>query len=60
MKPTSALVLGCAESVWDELAEASALHKFDTVIPCNGMIALYPGRITYACSVHREDDVVVG
>lgn len=51
---TAALVLGGAECVWTDAETAMAMVDPDAVIAVNDMIALWPGKIDYACTLHRE------
>jgi hypothetical protein len=50
----SALVLGGAASVWDDLAQARALGTFDAVFAVNDAAAAYPGEIEWMATLHPE------
>lgn len=51
---TVALILGGAECVWTDAEAAMAMVDPDAVIAVNDMIALWPGKITHACTLHGE------
>ncbi|PWJ81486.1 hypothetical protein C7441_11018 [Pseudaminobacter salicylatoxidans] len=49
-----ALVLGSAEGVWQEIAAAQAMHRFDAVIAVNDMVIFWTGPLDAAVSLHPE------
>lgn len=49
-----ALVLGGANTLWDDVAGALALGSFDVVVACNDASAAWPGRLDAAVSLHAE------
>lgn len=51
---TVALVLGGASCVWSDAETAMEKVTPDAVIAINDMIALWPGKIDYACTLHGE------
>jgi hypothetical protein len=49
-----ALILGGSANVFDEAATALRLFEPDAVFVTNDMIAKWPGRVDYICSLHPE------
>lgn len=49
-----ALVVGSADGVWEEIAAAQAMTRFDAVVAVNDMIGFWPGRLDVAVSLHPE------
>lgn len=50
----SAIVIGGADCVWDDVKAARALFEPDAFAVINDMIPLWPDRIDYVCSLHPE------
>jgi len=53
-KPKTALVLGGAESVFTDAERAFSMFTPDGVVAVNDMIALWPNKLTHACTLHGE------
>ncbi|MGB3833799.1 MAG: hypothetical protein WA975_18260 [Mesorhizobium sp.] len=49
-----ALVLGSADGVWQEIAAAQALTRFDAVVAVNDMVMFWPGPLDCAVTLHPE------
>lgn len=50
----SALILGCAECVWDDIEQAKKLFTPDAVFAVKDMMVYYPDRIDYGICLHPE------
>jgi hypothetical protein len=50
----SAIVVGGADCVWDDVKAAQALFTPDAYAVINDMIPQWSGRIDYICSLHPE------
>lgn len=50
----SAIVIGGADCVWDDVKAARALFEPDAFFVTNDMVPLWPERIDYLCSLHPE------
>lgn len=51
---TTALILGGAACVYDDVEAALALGRFDGVLTCNAVTVRWPGRIDAAVSLHPD------
>lgn len=49
-----AIVIGGADCVWDDVKAARAMFEPDAYFVTNDMIALWPERLDYVCSLHPE------
>src|SRR5262249_42521853 len=49
-----ALILGGSDKVFEEAEAAQKLFTPDAIFVINDMIALWPGRVDYICSLHPE------
>ena len=58
MKIKSALILGGADCVWEDMEAAQALGTFDATIAINDVLAYYDGPIDYAVSLHPQKYVI--
>lgn len=50
----SALILGCAECVWDDARRALEIFEPDAIFAVKDMIAKWHGRIDYGICLHPE------
>jgi hypothetical protein len=51
---TTALILGGAECVWDDVEAALDLGEFDAVVACNDVAAVWPGPLAALVTLHPE------
>lgn len=49
-----ALVLGCAENVWDDAIAVLSRCSPDAIFAVKDMMARWPARIDYACTLHPD------
>lgn len=49
-----ALVIGGAGCVWDDVRQAMAMTRFDGVVACNDVGAVWPGRLDGWATLHPE------
>lgn len=50
----TAIVIGGAECVWDDIKRARELFEPDAFFVTNDMVPLWPERLDYLCSLHPE------